>query len=100
MRHGDVLQRVSLEDLAKFLESPLNHFKPGTALPWLLSEIEVVEEPPLWVFNVGFNDNDETQVDAATEEEAIELARQVATESGVGFELNYINRVAQASEEV
>lgn len=44
----------------------------------------------LIVYRVGFNGDDETEVDATCEEEAIELARMVAKESGVGFELDYV----------
>lgn len=42
------------------------------------------------VYRVGFNGNDETEVDAMCEDEAIELAMVVASESGVGFELDYV----------
>ena len=44
----------------------------------------------LIVYRVGFNDGDETEVDAESETEAIELAKTIATESGVGFELDYV----------
>ena len=42
------------------------------------------------VYRVGFNGNDETEVDAANEDEAIELAKIVAAESGLGFNLDYV----------
>lgn len=48
------------------------------------------EVSKLIVYRVGFNGNDETEVDAINENEAIELARMVASESGVDFELNYV----------
>ena len=44
----------------------------------------------LTIYRVGFNGNDETEVDAKDENEAIELAMMVAKESGVGFNLDYI----------
>lgn len=44
----------------------------------------------LIVYHVGFNGNDETEVDALNAEEAIELAKVVAKESGVEFELDYV----------
>lgn len=44
----------------------------------------------LIVYHVGFNDNDETEVDALNAEEAIELAKVIAKESGVEFELDYV----------
>lgn len=52
----------------------------------------IVENSELSVYHVGFNGNDETEVDAATEEEAIELAKVVAKEDGVGFELDYVEK--------
>lgn len=44
----------------------------------------------LTVYRVGFNGNDETEVDAMCEDEAVELAKMVAKESGVSFELDYV----------
>lgn len=44
----------------------------------------------LIVYHVGFNGNDETEVDALNAEEAIELAKVVAKESEVEFELDYV----------
>lgn len=48
-----------------------------------------VKELPM-VYHVGFNGNDETEVDAMCEEEAIELAKTVAMESGLPFNLDYV----------
>lgn len=47
----------------------------------------------LTTYLVGFNGNDETEVDAECESEAIELAKMVAQESGVGFKLDYVEEV-------
>lgn len=47
----------------------------------------------LMVYRVGFNGNDETEVDAACEDEAIELAKMIAKESGQKFELDYVDLV-------
>lgn len=44
----------------------------------------------LTIYRVGFNGNDETEVHAASEDEAIDLAGMVADESGVDFDLNYV----------
>lgn len=41
-------------------------------------------------YRVGFNDTDETEVDAFSEEEAIELAETIAKESGEKFKFDYI----------
>lgn len=42
------------------------------------------------VYRVGFNGNDETEVDAVDEIEAIELAKTIAKESGANFSLDYV----------
>lgn len=44
----------------------------------------------LIVYRIGFNGNDETEVDAKDEKEAIELAKAIAEESGLDFNLDYI----------
>lgn len=44
----------------------------------------------LTVYRIGFNGNDETEVNAVNEKEALELAKMVAKESGVEFNLDYI----------
>lgn len=44
----------------------------------------------LIVYRVGFNGNDETEVDAMCEDEAIELANTIAVESGLEFNLDYV----------
>ena len=44
----------------------------------------------LTIYRVGFNGNDETEVDAKDENEAIELARAIAKENGLDFILDYI----------
>ena len=44
----------------------------------------------LTVYRVGFNGNDETEVDAESADEALELAKIIAKESGLHFALDYI----------
>lgn len=44
----------------------------------------------LIVYRIGFNGNDETEVDAMCEDEAVELAKTVAAESGLEFNLDYV----------
>lgn len=44
----------------------------------------------LTVYRIGFNGNDETEVNAVDEKEALKLAMTVAREGGVGFNLDYI----------
>ena len=44
----------------------------------------------LIVYRIGFNGNDETEVDAKDEHEAVKLARTIAKESGLEFNLDYI----------
>jgi hypothetical protein len=44
----------------------------------------------LIVYRIGFNGNDETEVDATREDEAVELAKMIATENGLEFELDYV----------
>ena len=44
----------------------------------------------LTTYRVGFNGDDVTEVDATCEEEAIELAKTVATENGLEFQLDYV----------
>ena len=44
----------------------------------------------LTVYRIGFNGNDETEVDAIDEKEALELAKEIAKENGLGFNLDYI----------
>lgn len=53
----------------------------------------------LIVYRVGFNGNDETEVDAIDKNEALELAKMVATESGLDFELDYIEACGYAEED-
>jgi len=53
----------------------------------------------LIVYHVGFNGNDETEVDATCEKEAIELAKTVARESGVDFKLDYVEIIGYAEED-
>lgn len=50
----------------------------------------------LIVYRVGFNGNDETEVDAICEDEAVELAKIVAKESGLSFELDYVESYGYA----
>ena len=52
----------------------------------------------LIVYRVGFNGNDETEVDATCKEEAVELAKMVATENGLRFELDYVEFCGYAKE--
>ena len=52
----------------------------------------------LIVYHVGFNGNDETEVDATCEDEAIELAKMVATENGLRFEPDYVESCGYAKE--
>ena len=52
----------------------------------------------LTVYRIGFNGNDETEVDAIDEKEALELAKMVAKESGVEFNLDYIEPCGYAEE--
>jgi transcriptional regulator with XRE-family HTH domain len=47
-------------------------------------------EEDLSTYRVYFNGNDETEVDAACEDEAVELAKQIAAESGLGFKLDEV----------
>ena len=51
---------------------------------------ELDTEEKLIVYRVGFNGNDETEVDAECEDEAVELAKTIATESGLEFNLDYV----------
>lgn len=53
----------------------------------------------LIVYHVGFNGNDVTEVDAASEYEAIELAKIVAKESGLEFKLDYVEPCGYAKDE-
>lgn len=50
----------------------------------------------LTVYRVGFNGNDETEVDAMCEDEAVELAKIVATESRLEFNLDYVESCGYA----
>lgn len=43
------------------------------------------EEPPLCTYRIGFNDGDETEVDAASLQEALHLALDIALESNYTF---------------
>ena len=52
----------------------------------------------LIVYRVGFNGNDETEVDATCEDEAVDLAIMIAKESGVGFEPDYVEAYGYAKE--
>ena len=54
----------------------------------------------LIVYHVGFNGNDETEVDAASECEAVELAKTIANESGLDFKLDYIEPCGYVKEEI
>lgn len=42
------------------------------------------------IYRVGFNENDETEVDAMCEDEAVEIAKSIAEESGLEFHLDYV----------
>lgn len=44
----------------------------------------------LTVYRVGFNGNDETEVNAECEDEAVELAKMIARESNLHFSLDYV----------
>ena len=44
----------------------------------------------LIVYRIGFNGNDETEVDALNVNEAVELARTIAVENDLEFEIDYI----------
>ena len=44
----------------------------------------------LIIYHVGFNNGDETEVDATCKKEAIELAEIIAFESGLDFNLDYV----------
>lgn len=48
-----------------------------------------------YIYHVGFNGNDQTEVDATCESEAIELAKTVAKESGLDFKLDYVEIYAE-----
>lgn len=52
----------------------------------------------LMVYRVGFNGNDETEVHAMCEDEAVELAKMVASESGLEFELDYVEYCGYVGE--
>lgn len=45
---------------------------------------------PLVTYRVYFNGDDETEVDARCEDEAVEIAKAIAEESGVEFELDEV----------
>ena len=53
----------------------------------------------LKVYIVCFNGGDETEVDAACEAEAIELAKMVALESGVEFALDSVECIWRTNNE-
>lgn len=63
-----------------------------------ITKNDEVEKEKLIVYRVGFNGDDVTEVDATCEDEAIELAKMVARESGVGFELDYIESYGYAED--
>ena len=42
------------------------------------------------IYRVGFNENDDTEVDAMCEDEAVEIAKSIAEESGLEFQLDYV----------
>lgn len=52
----------------------------------------------LTVYRVGFNGNDETEVDAENADEALELAKMVAKESNLHFSLDYIEVCSYINE--
>lgn len=52
----------------------------------------------LTVYRIGFNGNDETEVDAIDEKEALELAMTIAMENGLGFNLDYIEPCGYSKE--
>lgn len=52
----------------------------------------------LTVYRVGFNGNDETEVNAKDEYEAIKLAKAIAKESGLEFNLDYIEPCGYSEE--
>ena len=54
----------------------------------------------LIVYRIGFNGNDETEVDAMCEDEAIELAKMVAKESGLEFNLDYVEHCGYVEDYV
>lgn len=53
----------------------------------------------LIVYRIGFNGNDETEVNAKNGCEALELAREIATENGLEFVWDYIEPCGYAEEE-
>lgn len=60
-------------------------------IDWVIEDLELGDETePLTTYRVYFNGNDVTEVDAGCEDEAVELAKIIAAESGVEFELDEV----------
>lgn len=84
MFHKPIITEIPILKWYKGVDKPVD--KAITPI----SDRGVKMDEKLIVYRVGFNDGDETEVDARSETEAIELAKTIATESGVGFELDYV----------
>ena len=52
----------------------------------------------LTIYRVGFNGNDETEVHAEYEDEAVEIAKEIAREDGMDFELDYVEACGLVNE--